>query len=283
MRLVTFALTVVGVAVWVVFLYVRRATYAVDAHAYYVAGGSLYGGAWGANDVYVYSPAFSQILAPLRLLGLDGFVSLWRAAEAAVLIALTGPASAPLVFATPAALEILAGNVHLLIAGAIVVGFRYPAAWSLMLLTKVTPGIGLLWFAARREWRSLGIALGVTAAIAAVSFVVDPSAWFAWIGVLRSSSSSAVDPNAVALNVPLLPRLIAAAAVTVWGARGDHRWALPIAVTLAMPSVWITSLTVLAAGPFLALRGIRTGWTAPRVPRYRRTAQGSAPAARHTA
>ncbi len=49
------------------------------------------------------------------------------------------------------------------------IGFRYPAAWSLILLTKITPGIGLLWFAVRREWRALAIALGATAAIASVS------------------------------------------------------------------------------------------------------------------
>ena len=64
------------------------------------------------------------------------------------------------------------------------VGFRYPAAWSLILLTKVTPGIGLLWFAVRREWRSLAIALGATAVIAAVSLAIDPRAWFEWFGVI---------------------------------------------------------------------------------------------------
>ena len=54
------------------------------------------------------------------------------------------------------------------IAAAIVIGFRWPAAWSLVLLTKITPGIGLLWFAVRREWRSLAIALG-----AVIMIVVD--------------------------------------------------------------------------------------------------------------
>jgi len=39
-----------------------------------------------------------------------------------------------------------------LLAVAIAVGFRYPAAWALVLITKVTPGIGLVWFAVRREW-----------------------------------------------------------------------------------------------------------------------------------
>ena len=67
------------------------------------------------------------------------------------------------------AMEVAGGNVSLLLAVAIVVGFRWPAAWALVLLTKITPGIGLLWFAVRREWRHLAIALGATAAIVAVS------------------------------------------------------------------------------------------------------------------
>ena len=52
-------------------------------------------------------------------------------------------------------------------------GFRYPWTWGFVLLTKVTPGIGLLWFAVRREWRALAIALGVTGVIVAVSLVLD--------------------------------------------------------------------------------------------------------------
>ena len=77
----------------------------------------------------------------------------------------------------PVALELYHGNVHLWIAAAIVLGFRYPWTWAFVLLTKVTPGLGLVWFAARREWRSLAIALGVTAAIVAVSLVLDRQLW----------------------------------------------------------------------------------------------------------
>ena len=69
---------------------------------------------------------------------------------------LTGPRllAAGLLFPFTA-MEVAGGNVSLLLAVAIVVGFRWPAAWALVLLTKITPGIGLLWFAVRREWRSL--------------------------------------------------------------------------------------------------------------------------------
>ena len=52
-------------------------------------------------------------------------------------------------------IELAGGNIHLLLAAAIVLGFRWPWTWSLVLLTKITPGIGLLWFVVRREWRNL--------------------------------------------------------------------------------------------------------------------------------
>ena len=82
----------------------------------------------------------------------------------------------------PVAIELYYGNVNLLIALALVVGMTRPWAWTFVLLTKPTCGVGLLWFAARREWRQLGIALGVTLVIVATSLLVLPGAWRDWIG-----------------------------------------------------------------------------------------------------
>jgi hypothetical protein len=53
-----------------------------------------------------------------------------------------------------------------------------------VLLTKVTPGVGLLWLALRREWGALAVALGATVAIAALSWAAAPALWKQWIGVL---------------------------------------------------------------------------------------------------
>ena len=50
------------------------------------------------------------------------------------------------------------------------------------------PGIGLLWFALRREWRQLAIALGATAAVVAVSFLLMPGAWRDWIALLAANT-----------------------------------------------------------------------------------------------
>lgn len=241
--------TGLGALVWIG-LIANMLPEAWDAHAYFLGD---YGGTWGLYDAFVYSPAFSQLVEPLRWLGWEGFRDAWRAIETVVLVALTGPLSGPLAFAWPIPLEIKAGNIHLLMAGAIAIGFRYPAAWAFVLLTKITPGIGLLWFAARREWRALGIALGATAAIAAVSFVVDPAAWAAWVGALMAPAAEH-DPFHLVWDAPLWARLPLAAVLVVWGARSDRRWVVPIACVLALPAMWTTSVAVLAAVPVLVWR-----------------------------
>ena len=53
-----------------------------------------------------------------------------------------------------------------------------------------TAGIGLLWFAVRREWRPLGIALGTTLAISAVSFVLAPGLWTSWFDLLAGGGGT---------------------------------------------------------------------------------------------
>jgi hypothetical protein len=130
------------------------------------------------------------------------------------------------------------------LAAAIAAGFRYPATWAFVLLTKVTPGIGLLWFAVRREWRSVGIALAATILIAALSIALAPRLWFEWFDYLRSSQQ----PTAMtALPIPLLWRLPFAIALVIWGARTNRRWTVPLAAWLALPVLWIGSPVMLLA------------------------------------
>jgi hypothetical protein len=152
----------------------------------------------------------------------------------------------------PILFDIIVGNVHILYAAAIVLGFRFPWTWSLMLLTKVTPGIGLLWFAVRREWRALMIALGVTAAIVAASFLMVPDLWRQWIDLLVSSDHGDI-PTLALVHVPLLPRLAVAAVIIVWGALTDRPWVLPIALLVAQPVIWLAGLSILVG--ILPLRG----------------------------
>lgn len=220
----------------------------VDAYAYWsTRDGAMYDSAGaGAMGAYLYSPPFAQILSPVVALPWPIFVTMWTAINLGILWWLLGRWSLPAMLVLPIPFEIISGNVHLLYAGAIVIGFRVPAAWALPILTKVTPGIGLLWFAVRREWRSLALACLVTGAIVAVSFALDPQAWRDWINVLLGSSSTPVTVGPY-LPVALVIRLPIAALIVVAAARTGRAWLLPVAVIAAMPVIWINSLAVLAA------------------------------------
>ena len=204
---------------------------------------------WGSPIAYVYSPAFLQLMLPLTHLPWLLFMTLWTGLLIAAVRYLTGPR----LFAAGvllASIEIAGGNISLVLAVAIVVGFRWPAAWSFVLLTKVTPGIGLLWFAVRREWRQLGIALGATVLVIAASSIFMPRAWLDWFNLLTSLPGR--DGTWAAVPVPLIVRMPIALVVVVWGARTDRRWAVPVAAMLALPALWYGGLTMLLA--VIALR-----------------------------
>ena len=131
-----------------------------------------------------------------------------------------------------------------------VIGFRKPAAWSFVLLTKVTPGIGLLWFVARREWRNLTIALGATALIVGISFVIAPGLWLEWPRSILAVQGRPAPVVTVA-------RVLAAALLVIWGARTNRPWTVIVAGTLAL--AWLdlktTALLVGLAPVLPALPG----------------------------
>ena len=196
------------------------------------------GAAVGGENAYLYSPAFAQVFAVIGLMPREAFQVAWMLFLAAVAWWLARPWPASLlVLALPVSQDILIGNIHLLLAAAIVLGFRWAGTWSFVLLTKVTPGIGLLWFAVRREWRSLAIALGTTAAIVAGSFLLAPGLWSDWFALLHHDGGTQ--------SPSLVPRLIIAALIVTWGALTERRWTVPLAAMLALPVVWMDSFAML--------------------------------------
>ncbi|HEX5012640.1 MAG TPA: glycosyltransferase family 87 protein [Candidatus Limnocylindrales bacterium] len=214
---------------------------------------------WNDPIAYVYSPAFLQLVTPLTQLPWQAFMAVWTALLIGAVRFLTGPRllAAGLLFPFTA-MEVAGGNVSLLLAAAIVVGFRWPWTWSLVLLTKITPGIGLLWFAVRREWRHLAIALGATAAIVAISFVILPQQWRDWVDVVIGNAGKG--GTWASVPIPLWIRLPIAVAVVVWGARTDRAWTVPIAAMLALPALWYGGISMLlAAIPLLPEQG-RVRW-----------------------
>jgi hypothetical protein len=105
----------------------------------------------------------------------------------------------------------------------------------------MTPGVGLLWFAVRREWRSLAVALAATALLLAASVLI-PGAWTAW---WVHMTDQPVGPTPNQINVPVWFRLPLAAALVVWGARTNRRWTVIVAATLALPALWVYGLSML--------------------------------------
>ena len=204
---------------------------------------------WSDQIAYPYSPAFLQLLEPVRLLGRllgwQAFMAVWAAILFAALVYMTGPRLILLGLALFGLMEIWGGNIELLVALAIVLGFRWPATWSFVLLTKITPGIGLLWFVVRREWTSLAIALGATAAVVAVSFILMPDAWRTWPQVLANNVGK--NGTWAAVPIPFVVRLPFALVLVVWGARKNHRWTVPVSAMLALPALWYGGLSILIA------------------------------------
>ena len=225
----------------------------VDAYAYWTTrSGDFYAAAQtGQIGAYLYSPAFAQALAPLTWLPIAVFTALWTGINCAALWWLMGRLALPSLLFLPIPFEIISGNVHLLYAVAIVAGFRYPVTWALMFLTKVTPGVGVLWFLVRREWRAFVLATGVTATIAAASLLLDRPAWDAWLRLLQADLSGAGQASFQTVGwyvpIPLLPRLVGAAALVALAAWVDRRWLMPFGVVLALPVLWLNGLAVLAA------------------------------------
>ena len=145
-----------------------------DAHAYWRAVRVLPvrqdAGDFGA---YLYSPAFVQILDPILSLRWEQFLAVWAGLLMVALLVLTGPVL--FVFALPVAFfEIWGGNIHLLLALAIVA--RLPLARDVGIRAADQGHAGhrpAVVRARRREWRKLAIALGTTAAIVGVSLFID--------------------------------------------------------------------------------------------------------------
>jgi hypothetical protein len=223
----------------------QKGSLGFDIVAYWTVNlAAPYHGNVGDLGFFAYAPPVALVLAPFTALPWPLFATGWYALLVATLAWLGRRQMLVLLAFPPVALDLYHGNIHLLLAAAVVLGLRFPAAWSLVLLTKVTPGIGLLWFAARREWRSLAIALGATALIAAVTLAFLPGQWLGWLRMLIDSAGT--PPPWPALPIPLWLRLPVAAGVVVWGARRDARWTVPLAAALALPALWPGGFALLA-------------------------------------
>jgi hypothetical protein len=225
----------------------------------------LYGGGRvGIRSTYLYSPAFAQLMAIPGLLPMPWFLALWSAVNLVALIWMAGPILAALLFlipGSPVVDEISTGNIHLILAAAIVLAFRSPprsaAAWALPLLTKVTPAIGVAWYVGARQWRSLGVALASTAAIVLVSFALSAGLWFEWVDTLIRSGGVAVPADIGVIPGPLWARTAVGALLAAGAGAIGWTWLVPVAATVALPVTWSSGLSILVASIPLGRRWLK--------------------------
>jgi hypothetical protein len=215
-----------------------------DAFAYWdIRLDDLYGRSIGQLvDVgaFRYAPVVGVLMAPFHALPYWLFLYFWTVVQvvALVLVARRFSLAACAWIGVPVA--IYEGNVDLLIALAVVAGIRYPAAWAFPLLTKASSGVGLLWFVARREWRSVAVALAATAVVAAPTILIWPDLWVDWLRVLMDNAAHGAPDELL----PLAVRVPIAAAMTIYAARTDRIWLVGLAVALAQPSFGLRSSAV---------------------------------------
>jgi hypothetical protein len=104
----------------------------------------------------------------------------------------------------------------------------------------------LVWFAVRREWRSLAVALLTTATIAGVSTVWAPGEWVRWVRFLTQHGGES--------GYMLYLRVSLALGITVVAARRDTPWLLAPAMFLSCPVVHgINNIIILMAIPRLVM------------------------------
>ena len=190
-RLALTALSLIGLIVAIlVAIYYASDGFVYDAHAYWLSDG--YGRASQETDAFSYSPPILLLFQAIRaVMPWEVFAYVYSISIALGIWVLAGPFTLFVVFTPHVATEISLGNIHIFLALVTVFGLRWPWLWSFVLLTKVTPGVGLVWFVVRREWRSLWIALGVTALIALPTVVLYPQLWADWIRVVTEAGPGA--------------------------------------------------------------------------------------------
>ena len=203
-------------------------------------------------DNYIWSPAFAQLTIPLRSLPFDLFVPVVRAVELMCLVALAPFGAFVAILLPPVAAEVNSGNINMVLTLCVVLGLRWPAMWTVPLLTKPSMGLGLIWFLVRKEWRSFAIAVVPAAVIAAVSFAIDPQSWFAWIKMLTGFGDIPGWP----FPIPIWPRIPIALVLVVWGARTNRPWTVMAATFIAWPRLYFQSLAILVG--LIPLLGLQT-------------------------
>ena len=231
-----------------------------DEHAYWLAarrlleGQPLYDAA--ATIVtpyaYLYPPPLAQALVPVAaVLPAWAFDLLWTVGMLASLFWLADRdviRALALIAFPPVAVEFWFRNVHLFLAVLVVLGLRRAAAaFSVGAAIKISPILGIPYLALRRRWRDAAVATGIGLGLLVISVVLSPDAWRDFV-----TFATAIDPlqQSAFVAVPFPVRVLVALGLVVVGGLTAPRFGellLVVAVTVALPSLWFTGLSLLVA------------------------------------
>jgi hypothetical protein len=231
-----------------------------DEHAYWLAarrvleGQPLYDAA--ATIVtpyaYLYPPPLAQLLVPVAaVLPAWAFDLLWTVGMFGALFWLADRdviRALALIAFPPVAVEFWFRNVHLFLAVLVVLGLRRAAAaFSVGAAIKISPILGIPYLALRRRWREAAVATAVGLGLLVISVVLSPDAWRDFV-----TFATAIDPlqQSAFVAVPFPVRVLVALGLVVVAGLTAPRFGellLVVAVTVALPSLWFTGLSLLVA------------------------------------
>jgi alpha-1,2-mannosyltransferase len=201
---------------------------------------------------YWYPPIVAQVLSPVvAVLSADLFNWLWTFLMLGCLWWLAGRnllvALAMCAF-PPIAVEFWFRNVHLVLAVLLVLGLRRWGGWhSVGAAIKLAPVLGIGYLVLRGRWRDAFIASAFGLVLLVASVALAPDAWRQFIDTLAGRGPGDISGF---LPIPYFVRLAVGLALTVIASRLEPRFGEPlmiIAVTVALPTLWFTALSTLAA------------------------------------
>jgi hypothetical protein len=220
----------------------------------------------GTPYAYFYPPPLAQVLAPFSSAIPDVvFVAGWTTLLLACLWWMSGCnvyVALALVAFVPVSVELWSRNVHLVLAVLIVLGLRrHPFFFAVATAIKMTPVLGLAYFAARGRYRD-ALATGTFGLVLFLaSLLISPAAWQQFVTVVAGSAGTV---GASIAPIPFPVRAAAGLALALAAGRLRPRLGEPIlvaAIVIANPTFWVTAMSMLVAiVPLLR-------WPAPDVPR----------------
>lgn len=231
-----------------------------DEHAYWLAARRLFEGQPLYDPTvtiitpfaYLYPPPLAQVLVPVAAVVPDWLFSVgWTVLMGLALFWLAGRdvlRALALVAFPPVAVEFWFRNVHLFLAVLVVLGLRGASGWfAVGAAIKVSPVLGVPYLAVRGRWRDAAIAAGIGLAMLVASVLISPDAWRAYLDFVLSTNPL---QQSSFVAVPLPIRGAAGILLALVAGRLPRRLGDPllvVAVTLALPSLWFTGLSMLVA------------------------------------